>query len=104
MKLGTENNFAKYSDIDIDTLKTSYEYGSVMHYDAYTFSFNGLRTIIPRGNFSVVLGQRVGMTSIDILEVQRYYGCLPIPNSSERTNTISINSIILLKIIFVLTY
>jgi len=75
---GTENNFAKYSEVDIDLLQTSYDYGSVMHYESDAFSANGLRTIIPK-NATAVIGQRTGMSPIDILEVQRYYGCVSIP-------------------------
>jgi len=76
---GTENNFAKYGEVDIDTLKTSYDYGSVMHYESDAFTVNGLRTIVPTKDPNAVIGQRVGMSPIDILEVQRYYGAVPIP-------------------------
>lgn len=79
LKIGTENNFNKYGEVDIDTLKTSYDYGSVMHYEADAFTTNGLRTIIPTKNASAVIGQRIGMSSIDILEVQRYYSCVATP-------------------------
>ena len=79
LKLGAENNFNKYSDADIDTLKTSYDYGSVMHYGDTDFTSNGLRTIIPTQDPSAEIGQRRGMSDIDILEVQRYYGCVAIP-------------------------
>jgi hypothetical protein len=75
LKLGTENNFAKYSDVDIDTLEIGYDYGSVMHYESNAFTSNGLRTIIPKDS-NAVIGQRVGMSPSDILEVQRYYSCL----------------------------
>ncbi len=75
-KLGTENNFNKYSDIDIDRLDQPYDYGSVMHYESNAFSKNGLRTIIPTQDPNAVIGQRVGMSPIDIIEVQRYYGCV----------------------------
>ena len=78
-KLGTQNNFNKYGEDDIDTLSLPYDYGSVMHYGAYDFSSNGLPTIIPVRNASAVLGQRIGMSPIDILEVQRYYGCVATP-------------------------
>jgi hypothetical protein len=81
LKLGTENNFAKYGPVDIDTLGVPYDYGSVMHYDAYGFSWNGLPTIIPTKNASAVLGQRVGMSAFDILEIQRYYKCVATPTA-----------------------
>jgi hypothetical protein len=72
---GTENNFAKYGPVDIDTLNITYDYGSVMHYEANAFTSNGLRTIIPKDP-DAVIGQRVGMSALDILEVQRYYKCV----------------------------
>jgi hypothetical protein len=75
LKLGTENNFAKYGPVDIDTLNITYDYGSVMHYEANAFTSNGLRTIIPKDP-DAVIGQRVGMSALDILEVQRYYKCV----------------------------
>ncbi len=78
-KLGTESNFAKYGEVDIDLLGTPYDYGSVMHYEANAFSKNGLRTIVPTQNASAIIGQRVGLSPIDILEVQRYYGCVSTP-------------------------
>jgi len=79
-KLGVEHNFDNYPIEEIDPLGTAYDYGSVMHYDAYAFSRNGLRTIVPTQDPNAVLGQRVGMSALDILEVQRYYGCVAIPD------------------------
>ncbi len=86
--LGAEFNFDKYDVAVIDTLQTSYDYGSVMHYEADAFTVNGLRTIIPTRNATAVLGQRVGMSPIDILEVQRYYGCLPTPSAASISSTV----------------
>ncbi len=108
LKLGTENNFAKYSPVDIDTLNIAYDYGSVMHYAANAFTSNGLRTIIPK-DANAVIGQRVGMSELDILEVQRYYGCSLTPtttriSSSITTSTTSISSTILPKISLVLLF
>jgi hypothetical protein len=79
---GTQSNFNKYGTADIDTLQTAYDYGSVMHYEANAFTVNGLRTIIPKQN-GVTIGQRVGMSDIDILEVQRYYGCVATPTAKK---------------------
>ena len=87
-----ESNFDKQSESTVDTLQTSYDYESVMHYDSYAFSTNGLQTIIPTKNSSAFIGQRIGMSPIDILEVQRYYNCVPTSNS--------INSCIVILLIF----
>ena len=56
-----------------------------MHYEANAFSSNGKLTIVATKNATAVLGQRVGMSPIDILEVQRYYGCVPTLNATTST-------------------
>ena len=66
---------------------TSYDYGSVMHYEADAFTRNGLPTIVPTKNASAVIGQRFGMSPIDILEVQRYYGCVATATTNISTTT-----------------
>ena len=66
---------------------TDYDYGSVMHYEANAFSFNGLLTIIPTRNATATVGQRIGMSPVDILEVQRYYGCVATPTTTSTTTT-----------------
>jgi hypothetical protein len=66
---------------------TSYDYGSVMHYQRDAFTANGQQTIIPTRNASAIIGQRVGMSEIDILEVQRYYGCVPTPTTTPGSST-----------------
>ena len=45
---GTESNFNKYEANRITDYGVSYDYGSVMHYSAYAFSKNGLRTIVTK--------------------------------------------------------
>ncbi|CAF4330811.1 unnamed protein product, partial [Rotaria magnacalcarata] len=80
------SNFDKYSDTDVDTLSTPYDYGSVMHYDRNAFSIsNNLATIVPIQNASAFIGQRIELSPIDILEIQRYYGCVPTPSALNRT-------------------
>ena len=47
-----------------------------MHYGAYFFSKNGMPTITakkPEGEN--MMGNRKGMTEIDVIELNRYYGC-----------------------------
>lgn len=44
---GTENNFEKYSNYEVTHYNTTYDYYSVMHYNAYGFSKNGNPTIVP---------------------------------------------------------
>lgn len=67
---------------------TEYDYGSLMHYESSAFTRNGLRTIIPIKNSSAVIGQRIDMSKTDILEVQRYYQCVPYDTAIATSNTI----------------
>ena len=49
-----------------------YDYGSVMHYPKGAFSSNGLDTIVPNQS-GVEMGQRDGMSDIDIAELNAIY-------------------------------
>ncbi|UJR13263.1 hypothetical protein I4U23_000283 [Adineta vaga] len=81
-------NFVKYNDTDVDTQMTSYDYGSVMHYERNAFARNisGL-TIIPTQNTTAFIGQRIQLSPIDILEIQRYYGCVATPTLTTTTTS-----------------
>jgi Astacin (Peptidase family M12A) len=86
--LESVGNFEKYSSILVDTLMTSYDYGSVMHYESDAFAINSsIPTIVPLLNSSAFIGQRIQLSPIDILEIQRYYGCVPTPSDSNATST-----------------
>ncbi|UJR32473.1 hypothetical protein I4U23_019935 [Adineta vaga] len=54
---GLEYNFEKYSNTVVNTLNTSYDYASVMHYPSDAFSVNGFATIVPLQS-GVTVGQR----------------------------------------------
>ncbi|XP_052394134.1 hatching enzyme 1.2-like isoform X2 [Carassius gibelio] len=55
---------------------TPYDYGSVLHYGKTTFSIQpGWKTIIPIPDDTVEIGQSQGMSNIDILRVNKLYGC-----------------------------
>uniref|UniRef100_A0A8C8CCA7 Metalloendopeptidase n=1 Tax=Oncorhynchus tshawytscha TaxID=74940 RepID=A0A8C8CCA7_ONCTS len=64
-------NFQKQ---DTNNLNTAYDYSSVMHYDrtAYTNDY-GKETITPVSDPSVAIGQRQGMSDIDVLRVNKLY-------------------------------
>jgi hypothetical protein len=65
-----------------------YDYGSVMHYGPTSFAINSnIPTITPSQNSSAFIGQRVRLSPIDILEIQRYYGCVETPTSTTTTAT-----------------
>ena len=69
-----ESNFEKYDSNTVDTQSTPYDYGSLMHYDAYRLSSNGQPTITPKQS-GVTIGQRHNMSAIDIQEVRLFYNC-----------------------------
>lgn len=69
--------FKKYPKSIIDSLRTPYDYRSVMHYGRNAFSKNGKPTIIvKRREFQNVIGQRFGLSRIDALQANRLYSCL----------------------------
>ncbi|XP_063296895.1 hatching enzyme 1.2-like [Pelobates fuscus] len=52
-----------------------YDYGSVMHYPRYAFSINDGYTIIPKPDPNVAIGQRNGMSSLDLKKLNTAYHC-----------------------------
>ncbi|XP_062405956.1 hatching enzyme 1.2-like isoform X1 [Sardina pilchardus] len=69
---GQAYNFNK---INTNNLGTPYDYGSVMHYGRYAFSANRQPTIVPYPNANVQIGRATQMSRMDILRVNRLYGC-----------------------------
>lgn len=71
---GMAHNFNIYTSSQVNTLNTSYDFDSVMHYDSTAFSANGQPTIVRRGtNATIVTAQN--MSAIDIEEVRIFYNC-----------------------------
>lgn len=69
---GASGNFAK---VDTNNLGLEYDYASVMHYNMYEFS-NGLGpTIVPIPDPNVPIGQRDGLSVLDVAKINRLYGC-----------------------------
>lgn len=73
----TLHNFNKYNSSVVDDFDEEYDYGSVLHYSAYSFSANGEMTIIPLKDeeASGVMGQRRGMSKKDINKLNTMYRC-----------------------------
>ncbi|CAB1432545.1 unnamed protein product [Pleuronectes platessa] len=76
VKINWENiekhNFINFRKMDTDNLNTPYDYTSVMHYGRTAFGRRA-ETITPIPNRSVAIGQRSGMSRIDILRINRLY-------------------------------
>ena len=71
---GKENQFIKCNSCDNQGLK--YEIGSIMHYHSTAFSKNktdGLKTIVPVNGDHTSLGQRNGLSSLDIIGINKLY-------------------------------
>ncbi|ETE63923.1 hypothetical protein L345_10310, partial [Ophiophagus hannah] len=70
---GEWGNFEKGN---MTNLGLPYDYDSVMHYGAYDFSNTaGKPTIIPIPNGSVPIGQRVGLSNLDVKKINKLYSC-----------------------------
>ncbi|XP_053545307.1 embryonic protein UVS.2-like [Bombina bombina] len=66
-------NFAKK---DTNNLEIEYDYSSVMHYSMTAFSKqDGIVTIVPKPNPAVTIGQRYGLSNLDISKINRLYQC-----------------------------
>jgi hypothetical protein len=70
-----EHNFQKFTwGQDVESQGSQYDYGSLMHYTADSFSKNGKPTITPKQS-NVPIGKRVKLSGIDISEIRNYYKC-----------------------------
>uniref|UniRef100_F6VIM9 Metalloendopeptidase n=2 Tax=Xenopus tropicalis TaxID=8364 RepID=F6VIM9_XENTR len=68
-----ERNFLK---MNTQNLGSPYDYLSVMHYGKFAFATNsGKPTLEPKGNPSAMIGQRVGLSSLDVEKINRLYQC-----------------------------
>jgi len=75
IKDGEEHNFCKRSS---NTYNETYDYNSIMHYNAYEFSMSkklGLRTIIPLKTGGSNIGQRERLSDTDARRIKKMYGC-----------------------------
>ncbi|XP_053305218.1 embryonic protein UVS.2-like [Spea bombifrons] len=71
---GFYENFNKY---DTNNLGLEYDYGSVMHYGRSAFSLRPGQadTIVPKPNKTVTIGQRYGLSNLDISKINKLYQC-----------------------------
>ncbi|ODM90219.1 Meprin A subunit beta [Orchesella cincta] len=71
---GKEGNFIKYSSAQVDPEGVAYDYGSIMHYGAYSFSQDASKpTIVPKTD--VEIGQRNGLSESDVQKLRNMYKC-----------------------------
>ena len=77
---GQQYNFEKLKSDAIDSLGEPYDYGSIMHYSANTFSKNGYLPTIETSKDSLTgkprnIGQRQGLSEGDIRQTKKLYKC-----------------------------
>ena len=77
---GQQYNFEKLKPDAIDSLGEPYDYGSIMHYSANTFSKNGYLPTIETSKDKLTskprnIGQRVGLSEGDIRQTNKLYKC-----------------------------
>lgn len=72
--IGTEFNFKIADSGRIDSLGTSYDYLSIMHYSKNAFGYGRATTIITKDPaFQDKIGQRGGFSDIDIKQINLMY-------------------------------
>ncbi|KAM5129367.1 embryonic protein UVS.2-like [Mantella aurantiaca] len=70
---GYWGNFAK---LNTNNLGLEYDYDSVMHYDGYAFSnTTNQPSIVPKPDPNVPIGQRDGLSILDVSKINRLYQC-----------------------------
>ncbi|KAM8807899.1 embryonic protein UVS.2-like [Eudromia elegans] len=70
---GEQGNFGK---VNSRNLGLPYDYASVMHYGAFDFSSTpGEPTIVPIPDPSVPIGQREGLSNLDVAKINKLYKC-----------------------------
>jgi len=72
------HDFTKHSTHDMDLLGSPYDFGSIMHYGAYTFAVDKSHpSISPKPGKAVgeTMGQRLAMSTNDVSRIQKLYGC-----------------------------
>ncbi|XP_069481448.1 embryonic protein UVS.2-like [Ambystoma mexicanum] len=68
-----EMNFYKHKTRN---LGVAYDYSSVMHYGKYAFAANmGKPTLEPRANPKAMIGQRFGLSALDVVKLNKLYQC-----------------------------
>ncbi|NXE27203.1 ASTL metalloendopeptidase, partial [Ardeotis kori] len=71
---GDRSDFRKFENSN--NLGLPYDYSSVMHYGPYTFTnTTGKATIVPIPDRSVHIGQRLGLSNLDVAKINKLYNC-----------------------------
>jgi len=72
------HDFSEHTTRDMNTEGSPYDYGSIMHYGAYTFAIDKSKPTIspmPGHAAGVAMGQRLAMSTPDVYRIQKLYQC-----------------------------
>ncbi|XP_058982980.1 zinc metalloproteinase nas-8-like [Musca domestica] len=85
---GLQNNFRRRSRTA--AFNVPYDYASIMHYSSTAFSHNGQPTIVAKQpEYNNIMGQRYGLSSLDIVKINRMYNCYGDLRAEEKPTTVA---------------
>ncbi|XP_066438562.1 hatching enzyme 1.2-like [Eleutherodactylus coqui] len=71
-----EDNWSEFSKVDTNNMNLPYDYASVMHYGRFSFSnTSGQPSLNPKPDQAVDIGQRYGLSPLDVSKVKTLYNC-----------------------------
>ncbi|XP_071972597.1 embryonic protein UVS.2-like [Engystomops pustulosus] len=69
-------DWSQFGKVNTNNLGLEYDFESVMHYESWAFSnTSGQLTIVPKRNPNVRIGQRDGISVLDVAKINRLYQC-----------------------------
>ncbi|KAG1667125.1 Zinc metalloproteinase nas-15 [Nymphon striatum] len=80
-----QNNFKTVSSDKSQTFGQSYDYGSVMHYGSTAFATNRNKPTITPKQSGAKIGQRNGLSQVDIAKLNAMYKCGTTPTTGPTT-------------------
>ncbi|XP_075049280.1 embryonic protein UVS.2-like isoform X3 [Mixophyes fleayi] len=82
-------NVVNFAEENTNNLGLEYDYGSVMHYDKYAYTnTTNQPTMVPKPDPTVPIGQRDGLSILDISKINRLYQCNVCANLLNNINGI----------------
>ncbi|XP_053304519.1 astacin-like metalloendopeptidase [Spea bombifrons] len=71
-----EDNWGNFEKVDTRNMDLPYDYSSVMHYGKYAYSNTSAQpTLRPKPDQDVEIGQRYGLSPLDVFKVKKLYEC-----------------------------